>query len=128
MELPSEWVEKADIFFREAKRHIGEGVYWLSCFEAQQAAELYLKALHVAAAGLYPFTHDLSELLNSLKALNFNPPDDLFVVADALTAHYTLSRYPGRKPVSYTKDLAERCISYAERIIEWVKRVSKVEG
>ncbi|MEM0093427.1 MAG: HEPN domain-containing protein [Thermofilum sp.] len=50
MELPSEWVEKADIFFREAKRHIEEGVYWLSCFEAQQAAELYLKALHVAAA------------------------------------------------------------------------------
>ncbi|MEM4029621.1 MAG: HEPN domain-containing protein [Thermofilaceae archaeon] len=128
MELPGEWVEKADVFLREAKRHIEEGIYWLSCFEAQQAAELYLKALHVAAAGLYLFTHDLSELLESLKALNFNPPDDLFVIADALTAHYTLLRYPGRKPVSYTKSLAERCVSYAEKIIEWVKRVSEMEG
>ncbi|MCD6368696.1 MAG: HEPN domain-containing protein [Thermoproteales archaeon] len=44
-------------------------MYWLACFEAQQAAELYLKAIHVALTGLHPFTYDLVELSESLKAL-----------------------------------------------------------
>ncbi|MEM0048488.1 MAG: HEPN domain-containing protein [Ignisphaera sp.] len=37
-------LKKAEVFIREAERHLGLGIYWLACFEAQQAAELYLKA------------------------------------------------------------------------------------
>lgn len=128
VKLPEEWVERAEVLLREARRHLSEGTYWLSCFEAQQAAELYLKALHVAVTGLHPFTHDLSELLDSLSLLGLNPPEELRTIADALTPHYTLSRYPGRKPVSYTRGLAGRCVSYAERIVDWVKRVSEEQG
>jgi HEPN domain-containing protein len=32
--ISADWIEKADVFLKEAKRHLGEGVYWLSCFEA----------------------------------------------------------------------------------------------
>ena len=32
-----------------------------------------------------------------------------------------MARYPGSKPVRYDKGLGERCIKYAERIIEWVE-------
>ncbi len=92
------------------------------CFEAQQAAELYLKSIHLALTGLHPYTHDLVELLDSLKDLDIEPPEDLYTCADALTPHYTMSRYPGRKPVSYSRGIAERCIRYAEEIIGWVKR------
>ncbi|MEZ0345536.1 MAG: HEPN domain-containing protein [Infirmifilum sp.] len=66
-----------------ARRHLEEGVYRLWCSEAQQAAELYLKALHVAATGLHPFTHDLSELIESLRSLDFEPPDELYTAADS---------------------------------------------
>ena len=45
LELPADWIEKAEVFLVNAERHLGEGVYWLACFEAHQASELYLKAL-----------------------------------------------------------------------------------
>ena len=96
---------------------------------AQQAAELYLKGLHLALTGLHPYTHDLVELLDSLKDLELVPPEDLYLYADALTPHYTMSRYPGRKPVTYNRGLAERCIKYAKEIIKWVKEeAAKVES
>jgi len=129
LKLPTEWVDKAEFLLRDAEAHISDGVYWMSCFEAQQAAELYLKALNLALTGLHPYTHDLVELLESLRELGLNPPESLYVYADALTPHYTMSRYPGRKPLTYDKGLAERCVKYAKRIVEWVKaEASKVEG
>ncbi len=63
IELSSEWIEKAEVFLREAKRHLSEGIYWLACFEAQQAVEFYLRALYVALTGTHLFAHDLVELL-----------------------------------------------------------------
>jgi len=129
LKIPAEWVEKADFLLRDAERHLEEGVYWIVCFEAQQAAELYLKGLHLALTGLHPYTHDLVELLDSLKDLELVPPEDLYLYADALTPHYTMSRYPGRKPVTYNRGLAERCIKYAKEIIKWVKEeAAKVES
>ncbi len=125
--LPKEWVEKADVLLSDARRHLTEGHYWLTCFMAQQAAELYLKALIASLTGLHPFTHDLVELLESLKELDVSVPEDLYTYADALTPHYTMARYPGRKPVKYERGLAERCLRYAETVIEWVKeQASKV--
>ena len=35
----------------DAERHVNDGLYWLSCFESQQATELYLKGLIIAKAG-----------------------------------------------------------------------------
>lgn len=123
--LPREWLEKAEFFRREAKRHLEEGVYWAACFEAQQAAELYLKALQVALTGSHDFTHDLSKLLEGLEALGLRPPRGLYAAADALTPHYTMARYPGRKPVVYDRRTAERCIGYMEAIVEWVVREAR---
>lgn len=123
--LPNEWVEKADGFLGDARRHVEDGLYWLSCFEAQQAAELYLKALILSKAGTYPFTHDLAELLTALRILGFNPPTELYVYADALTGEYTMARYPGTKPRAYNRDAASRCVEYAERIARWVREAAK---
>jgi len=127
VKLPDEWVEKARVFIEDAERHVPEGHYWLACFEAQQAAELYLKALLVALTGVYPFTHDLVELLEALRSLGIDAPRELYTYADALTPHYTMARYPGRTPVRYTRGLGERCIMYARRIIEWVEREASEE-
>ncbi len=129
MSLPNEWITKARVFLSDAKRHLEEGHYWLTCFEAQQATELYLKALLVSLTGLHPFTHDLVELLDALKNIGFNIPSTLYIYADALTPHYTMARYPGRTPIRYNKGLAERCLEYAERIIKWVEeQASKISS
>ena len=34
VKLPVGWVEKAEVFELDAKRHLEEGVYWLECFSA----------------------------------------------------------------------------------------------
>ena len=122
--LPSEWVEKARVFLNEAERHVREGIYWLACFEAQQAAELYPKALLVGLAGVHPYTHDLAELLSALRDLGLEIPRELVVYADALTPHYTLARYPGRKPLTYDSGRGQRCLEMAKAIVEWVDSVA----
>ena len=84
MDLPREWVEKAEVFIREAERHLGLGIYWLACFEAQQAAELYLEALILKLTATHPYTHDIAELFDVLKSLGISVPEELVVYGDAL--------------------------------------------
>ena len=76
-ELPSEWAEKARVFLSEAERRHSMGYHWLACFEAQQAAELYLKALLIALTGTHPYTRDLVELMNILQSLGIEVPEEL---------------------------------------------------
>lgn len=118
--LPKEWVERAEFFRREARRHLSERIYWAVCFEAQQAAELYLKALQIMLVGVHEFTHDLSRLLGFLEDAGLKVPRELYAAADSLTPHYTMARYPGRKPIVYDERMAKRCIEYMEEIIRWV--------
>lgn len=118
--LPKEWVEKAELFRKESKRHLSERIYWITCFEAQQAVELYLKAFQVGLTGTYEFTHDISKLLKFLSDAGIKIPKELYVIADALTPHYTMARYPGKKPVVYDEDIASRCVEYMEIVIRWV--------
>ena len=122
--LPAEWVAKAEVFIREAERHVGEGVYWLACFEAHQAVELYLRALLVGLAGSHPYTHDVAELLETLRELGLEVPEQLLLYGDSLTPHYTLARYPGRKPFEYNDRRGRRCLDQARSIIEWVRSVA----
>ena len=103
VKLRSEWVEKGDGFLKGARRAMEEGLYWLACFNAHQAAELYLKGLLASMTGVHPYTHDLAELL---------------------TPHYTLARYPGRRVYTYTAERGRMCIDCAEKIVEWVKKAA----
>ena len=120
-----EWLEKAKIFLEEAAALTAKGVYWLACFNAQQAAELYLKAIIIKRTGLHPFTHDLTVLLSEIEELGLKVPAELHVYADALTPHYTMARYPGRKPIEYGKEIAKRCVKYARKIEEWTEKILK---
>jgi len=44
--------------------------------------------------GPYPFTYDLSELLETLnKELSVTVPEEIMKECDFLTPHYTLTRY-----------------------------------
>ncbi len=121
--LDPEWREKADIFLEDAARHLNEGHHWLTCFEAHQAAELYLKSLIVSLTGSHPYTYDLSELLEILARIGISADEALMTAADLLTPHYTLSRYPGRRSIRYDRERASRCLESSRKIVEWVKRL-----
>ena len=124
VKLLADWVEKAGVFLADAERHLLEGHYWLVCFEAHQAAELYLKSLIVSLTGFHPYTHDLSDLLDSLRGIGVEVDEEVMIACEVLTPHYTLSRYPGRRAISYTKQRAERCLAYAKKIVEWVRSIA----
>ncbi len=85
MELPREWIERADFLMRQARRNIEEGAYWFVCFEVHQAVEFYLKALSISLVGIHPYTHDLVELLEFLREAGLDAPEELYPLADALT-------------------------------------------
>ena len=121
IQIPEEWFEKASYFRSSARKRVEEGVYWAACFEAQQSIELLLKGIQVALLSVHEFTHDLAKMLKSLEAAGINIPRELYVYADALTPHYTMARYPGRKPVVYDELAGRRCIEYAERIWSWAE-------
>ncbi|MEM3372095.1 MAG: HEPN domain-containing protein [Candidatus Korarchaeum sp.] len=124
VKLPTEWMERADLFLKEAERHLAEEHFWLTCFESHQAAEFYLKSLLVAITGFHPYTQDLSELLESLIAAGFDAGEEVKVASEILTPHYTLSRYPGKRAMSYSKERAERCLRSAKLIVSWVREVA----
>ncbi len=125
MRLPEEWIKRADFLFKQAKENMREEAYWFVCFEVHQAVELYLKAFSLALVGIHPYTHDLVELLEFLREAGENPPQELYPLADALTPHYTISRYPGRSPIKYSREVAERCLKYGEEILSWVKEATE---
>lgn len=112
------------MFLEDAERHLAGEHFWLTCFESHQAAELYLKSLIVAITGFHPYTHDLSELLDVLKKTGFAVSEEVVVASEILTPHYTLSRYPGKRAISYTRERAERCLQSAKLIIDWVREVA----
>ncbi len=120
-----EWFVKAEDFFEEARDDLGRDRFWLTCFHMQQAVELYLKGFLVKITGSYPFTHSLVELLEAIESLGYNIPEEIYTCAEALEKHYTRARYPGAGLAVYNRRVAERCISYGEKIIEFIKRILK---
>ncbi len=121
-----EWISKAMEFLEVCREDFSKGRYWLACFHAQQAVELYLKGVLVLKSGSYPFTHSLVELLETLESMGYEIPDNIFTMAEALERHYTRARYPGAGLAVYNERVASRCISYAEKIIGYIKEILHV--
>ena len=124
------WFGKAKEFLEVAKESKDRHP-WLSCFASQQSVEFALKGILLKYKGSFPFTHDLSELLEVIaKEFSVEVPEDVMKDADFLTSHYTLSRYS--MVTSYNSRRAESCISSAERILMWLRgkfnEVSEIVG
>ncbi len=120
------WLGKAKEFLEIAKEN-KDKYPWLSCFASQQSVEFALKGVLVKYKGSYPFTPDLSELLEKIsKEFSIQVPDDIMKEADFLTSHYTLTRYSAIS--TYNSRRAENCIESAEKILSWLKiRFKEIE-
>jgi len=116
-----DWISRAMEFLQNAEQCLDEERFAISCFSAHQAAELMLKALLLQRTGTYPFTHSLTELLDSLESIGIPSEERVYQAAEALEPHYTRSRYPSVHWRKYDRKIAERCISHARKIIKFVR-------
>jgi HEPN domain-containing protein len=61
------------------------------CFDAQQAAEKAIKALHLFRRVVFPFVHDLAALVTVLQQSGQQVPPSIAILAD-VAAHFEISR------------------------------------
>jgi len=109
---------RARSFASNAKHLIKEGVYDLAAFNAEQAAQLYLKATLLELIGDYPRTHSLITLLSELRRVD----EDVitrFVRENRLKLHaledaYLTSRYFVKE---FDESDAEELLEISEEVI-----------
>ena len=65
-----------------------------AAFHAQQAAEMAIKAIIVAASDDHPMIHSSSELLRELASLEIAVPHHVIAAASKLDIYYLAARYP----------------------------------
>jgi len=115
------WLDKAEENLKLAKLALEHGIYSLSCFHSQQAAELAFKAILIGLAGVHLITHSLTRLASEARILvNLNLPreDDLRRLED----HYVQARYPNIRVSVYTLREAEEAYKTAEAIFNECSR------
>lgn len=99
--------------------------YRIVAFHAQQSAEKFLKAYLVFRKVNFPYTHDISELLDLCeKTANWvNELQD----AKILTSYASTLRYPG-VGIKATKEEAIRTVEIADHVREVVRSALIAEG
>lgn len=116
-----QWLHYADedlLLARHALTLKSTAPYRLIAYHAQQCAEKHLKAYLVFRRVDFPFTHNLSRLIE-LSQQSRDWPEAL-LDAEELTPYAITTRYPGEdEPVSV--DEAKRAIYLAERTRQLIR-------
>lgn len=89
------------------------------CFHAQQTVEKAFKAVLLHRHVEFPFTHDLSELLDALAEAGVEVPPGL-ANADALSPYAVETRYPGFWGAIADEDVVEALL-LAEGVLRWAE-------
>ena len=123
----SRWISSAKKTLESARGDLSRGDYNWTCFKAQQAAEMAVKAL-LHGLGLPAYGHSISKLLINLRSKGLQVPNDIIDIAKSLDKYYIPTRYPnawveGSPHEYYTKGDADSAIECARNIIEWVEEV-----
>lgn len=121
------WLDQAEADLKTARDCLKDGNYYASAFFSQQAAEKALKGLLYSRGYRALLTHSVTELLEEASKLSLSFTAYLDYGRE-LDRHYIGSRYPNLYPSGpaykyYTKEIAERCVSYAESILREAERL-----
>jgi len=121
--------ERGRNFLTSAKANLDRGLYDIACFEADQGAQLILKAYIQEVGGSIPRMHSIRRLLAELGSLTENIEEvatfvsrlrgDIITLEDA----YLRARYAAE---GYLKEDAYLCIKVAEEVVKFAE--SLVEG
>jgi HEPN domain-containing protein len=116
-----DWLARAKGDLALARGPLPEGAFLEDlCFHAQQAAEKAIKALYVHHGLVFRYTHDLDDLLTTLKKHGISIPA---AVADSivLTSYAWESRYPGiAEPVA--EEEYREAVRLAGEVIAWAEK------
>ncbi|MEM0349909.1 MAG: HEPN domain-containing protein [Candidatus Caldarchaeum sp.] len=120
------WFEKARKFIKYAEDDYRLGRYDSASFFAQQSVEMLLNGLLLERTGARPFTHSISEMLNTLSLVyQKDVPHDVLVCASKLERHYAAARYPDTGVVHYNVWDAEEALECMMRIIRYVDELGE---
>lgn len=114
---PIEWLSRAKSSLSLARQQ-SQDIYMEDlCFQAQQAAEKAIKAVYIAKGLVFPYVHDISQLLSVLEKNGIPVPIELRATSK-LTLYAALTRYPGLgTPVS--KEEYDEAMQMAEAVVTW---------
>jgi HEPN domain-containing protein len=115
---PEEWLRRALSNLKLASCNQEDICLENLCFEAQQAVEKSLKALHLKYNIEFRYVHDLEELITSLEKNGLQIPNEV-KEAVILTNYAVAIRYPGAEVVT-EKDYYQ-ALRLAQAVYEWVK-------
>lgn len=123
-----QWLQYADedlLLARHALTLKSTAPYRLIAYHAQQCAEKHLKAYLVFRRVDFPFTHNLSRLIELAQQSRDWP--EALLDAEELTPYAITTRYPGEdEPVS--ADEARRAIDIAERTRQLIRDTLAATG
>lgn len=120
---------RASSFLELARYSLGRDMYDMAAFNAEQAAQLYLKATLLELVGDFPRTHSILYLLGELKRISEARVEDfirrnkrrLHVLEDA----YITSRYYYK---FFDREDAEDLVSVAEEVIRLCEELRRGLG
>ncbi|MEM2398245.1 MAG: HEPN domain-containing protein [Ignisphaera sp.] len=121
-----DWLRQSERNMVSAVANYREGIYEEVCFESHQAAEKAIKAL----LNYLNKERRGYSLLFLVSEASIEVPEEVRRCILDLDKHYIPSRYPdifdeGAPLDYYTKEDAEKCLSCANKVIEWVKSIVK---
>jgi HEPN domain-containing protein len=119
------WLEQARHDLAAARDSLAAGHFEWACFQSQQGAEKALKAYLLMAGRSHQRIHAVTELLD--ECVRLDPEFERIRPSIELDQYYVSARYPdalaGGPPYrSFTQQTAERCLSLASSLIEFVAR------
>lgn len=120
---------RASLFLELARYSLERGFYDMAAFNAEQAAQLHLKATLLELIGDFPRTHSILLLLGELKRVNEKDVEDfirrnkrrLHVLEDA----YLTSRYFYK---FFDREDAEDLIAAAEEVVSLCEELRRSLG
>jgi HEPN domain-containing protein len=120
------WREEADRALGGAAREAKAENHNWSCFLAEQAAQLAVKAL-LHGLGRAPWGHDLEELTRAVGAAGIELSPEVEAAARLLARHYIPARYPDAHPASspgsrYVPEDSAGALGAAEALLAFVDR------
>lgn len=119
---PIEWLNRAKSNLARATADINLSNIYLEdlCFDAQQAAEKAIKALLLYRGVVFPFVHDLAELVTVLQRNGEEVPPSIAEAA-RLTRFAVETRYPSLAE-AVTREDYNRAVAIAAEVILWVEK------
>ena len=94
-----------------------------ACFDAQQAAEKAVKAVLVHFNINFPYTHNLTDLLNLLLKAGHTIPDEV-LQAGRLTEYAVEARYPPSLE-KVTDEEYREALEIANHVYEWASNITE---